>query len=259
MESIEKTITGFNRVELLFYVDEDDETFPELRASRIIVKKFVGPRVWISNAQNFLAMNATGEILMTAGDDMVFKTFEWDHIVSQKFMNIEDKIGLVFGNDLGTHAGTIATHGFFHKTWFQALGTWVQPGRGSLWDLWSTENARILGRLFYIESLVIEHLHFRQSHEVLNFDKTYEYAGKLNASFRPIETYNKMKRERRIDRLILRNYMKDKPPIEPNYLIAETLVKSLLKNKSLVEKTRVLTLTNFSLLLLILRKLFRIK
>ena len=136
-------------LEFLFYVDFDDTSFPLVENVHVIH----GPRVWISNAQNVLYSRATGEILMTAGDDMEFLTPGWDNLIRDTFKGIPDRIALVFGNDLATHSGKIAVHGFFHRRWVDALGTWVQPGRGSLWDLWSSDVAKKLDRFIYIEKL----------------------------------------------------------------------------------------------------------
>jgi glycosyl transferase/beta-hydroxylase protein BlmF len=141
IESIFENALAPDTVEILFYIDHDDETFPNLNRFGQSTRVFRGPRTWISNAHNFLYSHCEGEIVMTAADDMVFRTLGWDSAVYAAFDSVPDKIALVYGNDLGTHAGKIATHGFFHREWIEALGTWVQPGRGSLWDLWSTENA----------------------------------------------------------------------------------------------------------------------
>lgn len=257
VDSICRTTETLQSLEILFYVDSDDETFPDLSAYPVKFSVFKGPRVWLSNAHNFLAINAKGDILMTGADDMVFRTHGWDTLVTETIFNVEDRICLVFGNDLGTHAGKIATHGFFHRKWFETLGTWVQPGRGSLWDLWSTENAKILGRLIYLEKIVIEHVHYRQSSKSVSFDNTYQYVRNANAAFRPSETYNKLSRERRIDRLILRNLMSSPPEIENKYCFAEWVSKTFLKNSKPELKFRILTLNNLNLLKFILTKFLK--
>ena len=236
-------------LEFLFYVDNDDQTFPPISD----VKLIQGPRVWISNAHNALYTNATGEILMTAGDDMEFLTKNWDTEVKNKFMSIPDKIGLVFGNDLGSHAGKIAVHGFFHQNWINTLGTWVQPGRGSLWDFWSSEVAQKLDRFYYLPHVHIKHIHYRQGSKEATFDSTYKYVYLNNSSFDPQKTYRLLERERRIDRILLAEVMSPNPPLETNYLIASFLA-SILKNKiSLRNKRKLLILNNVQVMVLPLR------
>ncbi len=249
--------------EILFYVDNDDLTFPEEVEHRQSVRVFRGPNVWISNAHNFLYVQAKGSIFFSAGDDMIFQTQGWDSLVRETFRLIPDGIGLIFGNDLGTHAGKIATHGFFHRKWVEALGTWVQPGRGSLWDKWSTENARLLKRLFYIEGLIIEHRHYRQSALGATFDDTYARIRSSNASFRPEITYRKLSRERRHDRLLLSSHMLNTPPIEFGYALSDSLVKLTRNKLSREMQIRLRSLNNieliFTILLTGIRKMLRVK
>jgi glycosyl transferase/beta-hydroxylase protein BlmF len=242
-------------LEILFYIDQDDETFPNLDSFGDAVKVFQGPRTWISNAHNFLYSQCQGEIIMTAADDMVFRTIGWDSAVYEAFDSVPDKIALVYGNDLGTHAGKIATHGFFHRKWVEAIGTWVQPGRGSLWDLWSTENARKLGRLIYLDKLIIEHIHYRQSKVDVEFDNTYSFVRSMNSSFRPEVTYKKLKRERRIDRILLGEKMESVPNRELNYIVGSLVCSYLLKNSNLEKKRRIQSVTNLGLLGLAIRYL----
>ena len=241
------TASTSENLEFLFYVDNDDDSFPrrELNEMKINYKVINGHRQWISNCHNVLYTFATGEILMTAGDDMVFLTNNWDEIVRSKFDQIPDKIALVFGNDNASHAGKIAVHGFFHQHWVHTLGTWVQPGRGSEWDLWATENARMLDRLIYIEELLIEHVHYRQGSGKAKFDSTYQAIYRNNSSFRPNLTYKLIKRERRIDRILLAEAMIVKPRGERNYVISETLKRLPIK---IADNRRLLSLSNFEIL-----------
>jgi glycosyl transferase/beta-hydroxylase protein BlmF len=256
IESILVNANNPELIEILFYIDQDDVTFPNLDRFGYTVRVFQGPRTWISNAQNFLYSHCHGEVIMTAADDMVFRTAGWDSVVSAAFESIPDKIALVYGNDLGTHAGKIATHGFFHRNWVETLGTWVQPGRGSLWDLWSTENARILERLIFLEDLIIEHVHYRQSRVGADFDNTYSFVRSMNSSFRPEITYKKLKRERRIDRILLSEKMKPAPKVEFNYLIGSIICTYVLKNSNLEKKRRIQSVTNLGLIGLALRFLW---
>jgi hypothetical protein len=259
VESILSNAEKPELLEILFYVDKDDSTFPKEVEVWQGVTVFRGPKVWISNAHNYLYVQSKGSILFSAGDDMIFQTRGWDNLVREKFQQIPDGIGLVFGNDLGSHAGKIATHGFFHRNWVDVLGTWVQPGRGSLWDMWSTENARLLKRLFYLENLVIEHRHYRQSSTNVTFDNTYARIRTSNASFRPEKTYKKLARERRVDRILLAQQMSEPPVIELSYILSSLFVKNnkIIKNREL--SLRLATLNNFQMILFfpsyILRKL----
>ena len=256
IESVLETSVFPEKIEILFYIDNDDESFPDIDQLSPQVRVFKGPRTWISNAHNYLYSHCEGEIVMTAADDMVFRTHGWDSAIYAAFESIPDRIALVYGNDLGTHAGRIATHGFFHRNWIETLGTWVQPGRGSLWDLWSTENARKLGRLVFLDKVVIEHVHYRQSKTEVAFDKTYSYVRSMNSSFRPELTYRKLKRERRIDRILLSEKMDSAPKIEFNYVIGTLIASTVIGSASLEKKRRILSVTNWGILGLVIRNVF---
>jgi len=238
-------------LEFIFYVDLDDESFPDIDGVKVIR----GPRVWISNAHNVLYASAKGEILMTAGDDMEFLSMNWDVVIKEKFKSIPDRIGLVFGNDLGTHAGKIAVHGFFHRRWIEIIGTWVQPGRGCPWDLWSTDVARKIDRLFYLPEVHIKHIHYRQGNKEANFDSTYQYVYNNNSSFNPQLTYRLLERERRIDRILLIENLLTSAPFERQYLISSFFEKRFRSHLSLQKRRKLLILRNRELFFLPVRLL----
>jgi|LauGreSBDMM110SN_4_FD.fasta_scaffold00032_17 hypothetical protein len=250
VESARNTASDPESLEFLFYVDFDDSSFPSIDNVRVVQ----GPRVWISNAQNVLYSLATGEILMTAGDDMEFLTPGWDDLIRETFESIPDRIALVFGNDLATHSGKIAVHGFFHRRWVDVLGTWVQPGRGSLWDLWSSDVAKKLDRFIYIENLLIKHVHYRQGAKEAAFDATYQYVYSSNSAFDPMKTYKLLERERRIDAILLSEQMVTGLPLDVDYLFS-TLSHHLFKQKlTLIKSRKLLTITNKEFLLIPFRK-----
>ena len=253
VSSARSTANHPEQIEFIFYVDNDDETFPDISNVKVIR----GPRTWISNAHNIIYTVAKGEILMTAGDDMEFLTSNWDEAIRKKFQAIPDRIGLVFGNDLGTHAGKIAVHGFFHRRWVSTVGTWVQPGRGSLWDLWSTDVAKKLNRFFYLPDVHIKHIHYRQGKKEAVFDGTYKHVYANNSAFSPQITYKLLARERRIDRILLAEVMISKPPIETEYLFASIILCLMKKKLNLTLKRKLQTLTNFQIVLLPFRIIFR--
>lgn len=255
LRTAKSTAAEFTSLEFLFFVDADDQSFPakQVKEYGSKVKIIRGPRQWLSNAHNILYNSACGEMLMTAGDDMTFEVDNWDNIVRAHFENSKDKISLLFGDDKATHSGKLAVHGFFHQHWVHVVGTWVQPGRGSLWDLWSYENASILKRLTFEPNLVIPHLHYRQGTGLAIFDQTYEQIYKSNRSFRPEITFRLLERERRIDRILLKEAMDADSPIEKLYFLSEFINKRV---KGL-DSHRLLSMTNSEILLWCLKFPFR--
>jgi hypothetical protein len=214
--------------------------------------------MWLSLVQNVLYANASGEILMYAADDVEFCTKSWDSIVIQEFEKIDDKIMLVFGNDLGSHGSSIAIHGFLHRKWVEAIGTFAAPFRLSLTDLWHTENAKLLNRICYLPDLIIKHIHYRQGEKTANFDSTYRNVYLQSSAWRPKTTYKKLERERRIDRILLAEVMTTKPKRENRYLIGEIIAGySKRLNLSEVEVRRLKSTSNMKIFLVLIKKVTR--
>lgn len=258
VKSVLSTARFPDEVEILFYVDFDDDSFPsELESSNVRVIR--GPRMWLSVLQNILYANCKGEIVMYAGDDLVFKTKDWDIRVVSAIENYPDKLVLVYPNDLATHGQSMAIHGFLHRNWINAVGSWVAPGRGSLYDLWHTEVARKLGRLNYLEDVHIVHIHYRQGDGLAPFDETYQYVSSATRSWVPIETYRKLRRERRIDVVLLTENLHATPKLDYHYFIGEWLAqnKNRLGLKNL-DQRRLRTLNNFEIIPLIIKNISKV-
>lgn len=245
-----------NLIEFLFYVDSDDTSFPQkLIGSN--VKVIYGPRVWLSIMQNVLYVHAIGEIIMYAADDIEFTSKYWDTQVLREFEKIDDRILLVYGNDLGSHGSKIAIHGFLHRNWVEAIGVLSAPSRVSLSDLWHTDSARKLNRLRYLPDLHIKHIHYRQGSKEATFDDTYKNAYTASKSWAPLITYRKLKRERRIDRILLAEKMETKPSFENMYILSELLAKyKSLLGLNRFDSRRIKTINNFTLIPLLLKNLF---
>lgn len=155
-ESIRATAAG--EVELVFYIDLDDgpsvATAVELKARHVI-----GERIVLSDMWNACAAAAAGDILMQCGDDIVFRTPGWDTAVTAEFDACPDRILLVHGDD-GVHGARLATHGFVHRTWVDAVGYFLPPGFScDMSDLWLNDVAIALSRRVYLPHLLTEHMH----------------------------------------------------------------------------------------------------
>jgi len=254
INSAKNTADNPSKIEFVFYVDCDDKSFPQLEEWDTI-KVIHGPRMWLSVIQNVLYANACGEILMYAADDIEFCTKSWDSIILQEFEKIDDKILLVFGNDLGSHGSSIAIHGFLHRKWVETIGTFAAPFRLSLTDLWHTENAKKLNRICYLPDLIIKHIHYRQGEKSADFDSTYQNVYLQSSAWRPKVTYRKLERERRIDRILLAEAMTVNPKKEIRYFLGE-VISGLSKKFNLteVEVRRLKSSSNIKILLILIKK-----
>jgi len=172
-ENIRKCITSIiescddvDDIEICSYVDDDDElsipAFSEF-TSEINIEVYQAERqpihIRLSTHYNVLYPVCRGDIIMYCADDVMFNTKGWDTLVINEFDRYDDKILLVYGKD-GFQNEKIATHGFMHRNWIDTIGYVHPPYFGVAYaDNWVTDVATKVGRIKYIESLELEHMH----------------------------------------------------------------------------------------------------
>lgn len=144
--------------QVIFYVDDDDVPSMDV-GTELGVDVVVGQRVVLSQMWNRLLEFAQHEVVMHCGDDVAFRTFAWDRLVTEEFERHPDRLVLVHGRD-GYQDANLATHGFYHRNWVEVLGRLVPPYFSSDYnDLWNTEVADRIGRRVYLPSVYTEHMH----------------------------------------------------------------------------------------------------
>jgi len=153
--------TAATEVEFVVYVDDDDPTYAtnaEVLA-RYGGRLVSGPRVVLSEMWNRCYAHASFDVVMQCGDDIVFRSDNWDARVLDEFDTVSDKILFVHGDD-GFQHEKIGTHGFLHRNWVDAVGYFLPPYFSSDYnDLWLTEVADALGRRRYLPDVYTEHMH----------------------------------------------------------------------------------------------------
>lgn len=166
--SILTTVNDINNVNIYLGVDKDDPTRDLIyKLSKAIpcVKivdidnngKFIGlGKLW-----NILAENSTEEIISMIGDDMVFKTQNWDTEIINEFKNMpKDCIKAVHCND-ECHKAKLAVNMFCHRKYTEILGKFMREEFKINWvDQWLHQMFNAFGRLFYRDDIVIEHRHW---------------------------------------------------------------------------------------------------
>lgn len=145
-------------IEFVFYVDDDDDASAR-EANRLKTTTVRGSRIVLSEMWNRCWEKATSDVAMHCGDDIVFRSPNWDLHVMQAFDRYPDKIVLVHGRD-GYQDANLATHGFLHRRWIETLGYFVPPYFSSDFnDTWNTEIADAVGRRVYLPDVYTEHMH----------------------------------------------------------------------------------------------------
>jgi len=233
VESCLNTADNPEQIEFVLYIDDDDEV-PTINNKFANISIISGPRIWLSGMHNACASVAQGEILMWAADDICFVTSGWDTEVMNQFKKWNDGLGLVFPNDLSSYKGTLATHAFVKKEWLRAFGSLVPPYLPDVYtDNWITYLAESIGRITYLEDIIIEHLQYRQGKA--NYDETYK-ARALNTQVKNYRsTFLRLYRERRNEIVIVCFKYDLKIPFNYMFILGWAVAKS---NK-LSEKTRI--------------------
>lgn len=151
--------SDYRQWEIILRLDDDDPTQYFLPVGRWNITTLIRPRTTLSGLWNECADVSSGDILMQCADDIRFRTLGWDLMVIETFHQYSDRIAYVYGRD-GIADERMATHGFMHRRWYEALGYFTWPEFSSDYgDLWNHTIAERLGRLHYIPELYTEHLH----------------------------------------------------------------------------------------------------
>ena len=197
--SLFSTAAHRRSIEVIVWLDEDDPKLKDYWAYSdypIIYAK--GPRMLLSECWNRGAAAANGEILMHCGDDVTFNTPGWDQRVRDEFAKIPDRIGLVFGDDLSTNFPSLATHGFLHRRWIEAVGYFLPPLFSSDWnDVWISDVAKRVKRMVSMPDVIIEHHHY--TFGKAERDQTHAEREERGAADNVVQLYKDTEKERKQD------------------------------------------------------------
>lgn len=163
--------TADSEVEVVVYIDSDDESYNREEMRKAGIKVVHGRRRILSETWNQCYSAATGDILGHMGDDIIFRTKGWDTKVRQAFAQYPDRIVFVYGDD-GGPMSDFGTHGFIHRNWVEAVGYFVPPYFSSDYnDTWLNDVAKLIGRHHRVDILT-EHMH--PAFNKAEWDKTHQ-------------------------------------------------------------------------------------
>lgn len=175
IESIKNTVSDLDNIKLYFGIDDDDplaKSAEEISQKNSFVKivniKNEGKFLGLGKLWNICAFQAKEDILSMIGDDMLFKTKNWDAMVIDEFIYPncpKDNIKMLYCND-GRHGKAIAVNFFIHRAYMNITGYLTREEfMVDFIDLWPQQVFNSLGRLKYRGDILIEHLHwsFRKS------------------------------------------------------------------------------------------------
>jgi hypothetical protein len=176
ISSLTTTINRTENVILVLGVDEDDPakkyySYLEKNVSFIKIVEFKnnGKFLGLSTMWNNMAKEIDADIYAMIGDDMLFKTQDWDNEIIKEFVNgPKDKIIMVHCNDGMRGPGNqysqvppLCVNFFIHKNYIQTAGYFVEPYmENTHHDTWPQIVFDTLGRTIYRHDVHIKHLHY---------------------------------------------------------------------------------------------------
>lgn len=178
--SILTTVNDINNVNVYYGVDKDDPTLETIKkvAKAIPSLKIVeiennGEFLGLGKLWNILVDNSTEEIISMIGDDMVFKTKDWDLKIIDEFKSgPRDNIKAVHCND-DCHGAKLAVNLFCHRKYAEVMGGFMREEFKINWvDQWLHQVFSAFDRLTYRGDIMIEHRHWVLGKNV--HDKTAE-------------------------------------------------------------------------------------
>lgn len=167
LESLHWHTTDPDAVELVCYLDDDDQTSARFIARvqdrgwpRITIRTVVGPAggVNMSDMWNRAAAAARGEILGFIDDEALFCTRAWAQMIRDEFAKWPDRAVLVHPDDR-IHGDVLAAYFFVHRTWLNLFGQITPPHFSYGYaDVWCSEVAQAAGRKVYLPTVVVENM-----------------------------------------------------------------------------------------------------
>lgn len=175
LESIADTISFADAVEVMIRVCVEDDRADEyadvefpfgLNAVMLTVE---GHRTFGAGIE-YLRTVATGDILMAASDDVLFRTPGWDREVEAAFAAVPDRLLVAYCND--GRGRRKPEHPIVSRRWIDTLGYFMRTEfRHFCVDQWIQELAEDIGRLQYLDQVITEHMHVKYGKAAM--DDTY--------------------------------------------------------------------------------------
>ena len=176
-DSVARCTDRLEDLEVILYLDDDDETGQEISDDRFNLIKIIGPRLSMG-AYNMICLGrASGDLIMLMNDDVIVRTSAWDRRVAELSRTIPDGIFLAYPNDL--HIGKrMCTFPILTKKSCELL---LRPYPEEYntyfidWHVFDTfKRLRAHGhaRIVYLEDVVFEHCHYMAGKA--EFDATYK-------------------------------------------------------------------------------------
>ena len=178
IKSLYETTQYTGTLELLFYVDNDDpakDIYKEIEErwqnNFWRVEFVIGEPMSVSKSWNIIAEKSLGDIMIMGNDDLVYKTVRWDSKLMARLLELDNPYYLSWFND-GINGNRHCAFPIITREWYDTLG-YFSPGIFNFGynDTWVYDIAKRVGKLNYMDEILVEHLHFSVGKS--NMDDTY--------------------------------------------------------------------------------------
>ena len=182
IKSLVANTNDLSRVEIVFYVDEDDTDSHHLGSDDVSVISIIGPRMSMGCYNSACLEKARGDIIILVNDDMVIGTQDWDIRIINLHASVPDKIYLAYGNDLFKKCNLCTFPILSRRTCELLLEPYPKEYQGALidyhlFDIFKRLQCAGFDRIYYLDDVVFEHLHYRTGKA--SFDETYQRRGRF--------------------------------------------------------------------------------
>jgi len=176
LQSIVEKTENLPDVEVILYIDEDDLASHGVIDDRFSVTRIISSQVSLGAANTACLRESAGRVVILVNDDVLIRTDSWDRILLDFDRNIRDGLYLAYANDLFKRE-RLATFPILSRKCCELL---VEPFpehyRGALidvhlFDIFKRLQRSGYDRIFYLEDIIFEHLHYRTGKA--QYDGTY--------------------------------------------------------------------------------------
>lgn len=180
--SVSKTVSRIENIEVILYADEDDPASHNLSSTDFSVTTIIGSAKSMGGYNSACLDKSRGNIIILANDDMVMRTPNWDVKIMQMDAEFGDKIYLAYGNDLFKKR-SLCTFPILSRRTCELLVEPYPIAYGGafidvhLFDIFKRLQYSGFDRIRYMEDLIFEHLHYRVGKA--DCDETYTRRGRF--------------------------------------------------------------------------------
>lgn len=206
ISSLLTTCKDVDNIEVIFGTDDDDpkkaiieRICKNLSFVKNIIIKNNGKFIGINKIWNILYQHAEGDIIGYIGDDMVFKTEDWDEKIIEEFSGDNlpaDEFKLLHCYDGFRKRDEICVNAFTTRKYYEMIGYFTRPEFLINWsDQWMYQSYKAFDRVKWRSDIHIQHNHW-----VLGCRNRDGVADRMHSSMNTTDVKEKINKEENIEK-----------------------------------------------------------